>query len=728
MRLLPVVFIAILPGMVWSPAYADDNAPAAPGAAANAGPPAVIEADKLEGKQGDQVVASGKAVLRQDGQAIHADQLMYRDATRDVNATGSVLLEQDGNTMSGPQLDFNLDSGAGKMMQPQYHLEQNGGRGMADLLNIQDRQHYTLDNATYTTCPAGIDDWQVGMRSLEIDRDRQVGVARGATVEFKGVPFLYTPWMDFPLNDRNKTGFLAPVIGGTSKGGTELTLPFYWSLADNYDATIAPRYITKRGLMLNDEFRYLEPHFNGEVHADILPNDVVANRNREHFSLLHNQSLASNMIGYIDYKRVWDDAYYRDLGDAVNATSQVNLLQESGMRYYGDIWNIAVRAQQYQTLQDPAAPITPPYARLPQITAAGSGRFAGGTLAMAGEFVAFNHPDLLNARRVVLNPSYSFPLVSDAAYYVTPKIAFHSTYYSMGANNNSGLPNMSRNLSIFSLDSGFSLERDTEPQGGNYLQTFEPRIFYVYIPYRDQNSLPVFDTAMADFNFTQIFTENRYSGNDRIGDANQLTVAATSRLLDKDTGAERLKVMLGERFSFVTPQVNLGTAAASSGKSDVLLAAAGQVNRAFALDSEIQYDPNQGHTQRYNITARYHPEPGEALNFGYRFQREVLRQADISSQWPLSNRWRAVGRLNYSFPDSRILDAIAGLEYNRECWTLRLVAQHFTTATQQTNTGFFVQLELSGFVKVGADPLGTLKQSIPGYTPTSGQAAQSAPR
>ncbi|MDX8385652.1 MAG: LPS-assembly protein LptD [Gallionella sp.] len=676
----------------------------------------IIEADTLVGQKGERIEASGDATLSQGGKSIQADRLQYQQDTHELTAEGKVKLQQDGNVMSGPRLQFNLDSNAGMMTQPEYYLFENDARGSASEIRIQDRQHYSLDGATYTTCPAGNTDWLMRMGGLELDRKRQIGVAKHARVEFMSVPILYSPWMDFPLAGQRKSGFLAPIFGSTSKGGSELTLPFYWNLAPNYDATISPRSIAKRGLMLNNEFRYLSRSYDGVMHFDILPDDSLAKRNRARFSIEHDHTLTSRLRSHIDYTRVADNDHFRDLADAVNTTSRVNLLQEGVLNYYGDWWAAGLRVQQYQTLQDVAAPIAVPYARLPQFTLSANKNIAGATLSYDGEYVAFTHPDDVNARRTVLSPGVSYPLVSTPSFYVTPKLKLHSTFYTIGGNNTKGFENTVRTLPIYSLDSGFALERDSNMFGGDYLQTLEPRAFYVYVPYRDQSMLPNFDTALADFSFTQMFSENRFLGSDRIGDANQVTLAITSRLLDKKTGAEKLKVTVGERFSVLTPRVNLGTAATSTGKSDILVGAAGQVTRNFLLDSELEYDPNQSFTQRFNIAARYHPEPGKAFNIGYRYQRDTLRQVDLSSQWPIFQRWHGVGRMNYSFPDSRILDSSAGLEYNQDCWTLRLVVQHFATATKETNTSFFVQLELNDFVKVGSDPLGLLKESVPGYT------------
>ena len=677
--------------------------------------PAFVEADHLTGKKENQIEATGNAILRKRGQSIRADRLLYFQDTQEIDAQGSVVLEQDGNTMSGPHLKLNLDTSIGTMEQPVFHLAENDGRGSADMLHIQDRQHYTLDEATYTTCPADNQDWLLKMGGLEIDRDRQIGVAHHAWVEFMGVPILYSPWMDFPLNDQRKSGLLSPVFGSTTKGGRELTLPYYWNIAPNRDATIAPRVMTKRGVLLSNEFRYLEPRYGGELQVDVLPSDNLAKRSRTRIALTHSQTIAGGLNGYANLNSVSDDAYFRDLGSTVNTTSQANLLQEAVLTYGAGWWNAAARMQRYQTLQDPAAPIGAPYKRLPQLTVNAQRNYSGANLAFDGEFVDFSHPTLLNAQRLVLSPSVSYPLISDPAFYLTPKATLHSTYYSLGANNTGALPSASRTLPLLSLDSGVAFERDWSLFGDNYVHTLEPRAFYVYVPYKNQDLLPNFDSAQASFDFTQMFTENRFFGSDRVGDANHITLAMTSRLLEQENGMEWLKLMVGERFSFRTPRVNLIAPTTTTNKSDVLLAASGHVTKTWSFDSEFQYDPNQLHSQRYNIATRYRPELGKSLDLGYRFARNTLRQMDISGQWPLYNRWRTVGRLNYSLQDGKILESIAGLEYNQSCWTFRFVAQRFTVAAQQVNTGIFLQLELNDFVSVGVDPINTLRQNVPSY-------------
>lgn len=674
--------------------------------------PVFMEADRLSGKKESQVEATGNAILRKRGQSIRADRLLYFQDTQDIDAQGSVVLEQDGNTMSGPHLRLNLDTNIGIMEQPVFYLAENDGRGAAEVMRINDRQHYSLDKASYTTCQADDRGWLLKMNRLEIDRDQQVGTAHHAWVEFIGTPILYSPWMDFPLNDNRKSGFLAPIFGSTTTGGREVTLPYYWNIAANRDATIAPRVMTKRGVLLDNEFRYLEPGYAGEVQLDLLPNDTLADRSRTRVALLHNHTFTNGLSGYVNLTSVSDDAYYRDLANSADLTSQVNLLQEAVLNYNASWWNAVARVQRYQTL----VPNGSPYKRLPQLTVSARRKQANTNLAFVGEYADFSHPTSLNARRLTLNPSASYPLLSEPAFYLTPKVALHSTYYVMGANNTGVLQNASRTLPIFSVDSGVAFERDLNMFGGNYLQTLEPRAFYVYVPYEDQSLLPIFDTGQAGFDFTQMFSENRFYGNDRVGDANHVTLAVTSRLLEQANGMERIKLMVGERFSFETPKVNFVTPTTTTNKSDILLAASGQVTNTLSFDSEFQYDPNQSHSQRYNIATRYRPELGKALDLSYRFTRNTLRQVDISGQWPLRNRWHAVGRLNYSLQDNKSLESIVGLEYNQSCWTVRLVAQRFTVAAQQANTGLFLQLELNDFISVGVDPLNALKQNVPSYT------------
>ena len=679
--------------------------------------PAFISAQRVEGQTENQIVASGEVEVRKRGQTIFADRVVYQELSKELIADGAVRVEQNGIQMQGPHVKLNLDTNIGDMTKPVFQLAANKSRGSADILHMEGRQKYTVQNVAYTICPIGNDDWMLKASQLEIDSGRQVGVARNARVEFLGVPILYMPWMDFSLSDKRQSGFLGPVLGSTAKSGSEVTLPYYWNIAPNRDATIAPRAMAKRGLMLNNELRYMGTTYAGEAHLDILPNDALTNSTRLRTSLKHVQNLGYGFNASTNFNYVSDHAYFRDLSNAVSSTSLTNLVREGVLSYGGSWWNAAARMQSYQTLQDPAAPVAEPYRRLPQITLGALRPVAGANMAFTGEFVNFSHPTAVNGRRLVMYPSVSYPLIATPSFYLTPKFGVHYTHYSLGANNLGALPDTNRTLPIVSLDSGMVLERDWNMGGQNYVQTLEPRTYFLYIPYHNQNLLPNFDTAQADFNFAQMFTENRFFGSDRIGDAKQVTLSLTSRLLEANTGAERLRVAIGQRYSFKTPLVNLvNPEVVTNNKSDILLAILGRITPKWSLNSAFQYNPNQAREEKLNVGARYQPESGKVLNLGYRFTRDSLRQVDISTQWPMSRHWSVMARWNYSLQDNRILELLTGLEYNESCWTARLVIQRFATATNELSTGIFAQLELNGLVRVGSDPLNALRQSIAGFT------------
>lgn len=684
--------------------------------------PTVITADSVEAKQGKELEATGNAEIRQDDQFIRADHFIYLQETNELFADGDVRLEEKAASMTGPSLKLNLKKNTGEMSQPKFYLDDRNVRGSADLMHIEGKQNYGFDKATYTSCPVGNDDWLLKMSELQLDRKTQIGTAYNARVEFMGVPFLYTPWINFPLSDQRRSGLLAPTLGLTDKGGREFTQPVYWNIASNYDATFSPRYIQKRGTLYDNEFRYMGNSYSGLVNYSELLNDRLVNRNRSYSSLIHNQNFGSGFAGSLNLNQASDDAYLRDLSSVPAIALQKNLLNEAAVTYTGGGWWAAsARAQSYQTLQDPAAPVALPYQRLPQVNLGAQRVIAGSMAALNAEYVAFKHPTLVSGSRAVLYPTVAYPLVSDPAYYVTPKVGIHVTQYSL--NNTGAESTYERTVPIFSLDSGMTLERDFTSYENDYVQTLEPRIFYVKIPYVNQDMLPNFDSAPATFSFVQMFTENRFIGSDRIGDAEQVTTALTSRLLDGDTGNERLRIAIAERFSQQTPRVTLGAPTATTNQSDVLISVGGKMTRTLTLDSLAQYNPSESRTEMFVATARYLPEAGKVLNLGYRYTfsadpdpTKTLKQLEFSTQWPFFGRWHMVAQSQYSLQEQRTVQAMLGLEYYQDCWALRLGAQRFVTSLLETSSTMFIQLELNELIRVGDDALSSLKQSVPGYT------------
>jgi len=700
-----------------------------------------VSADDIQGKSGVEVVAKGSVDLRKADSQLNADQLTYREAEDQVEAEGNVRLRRDGEQIAGPRLKLKIGESVGTFENPSYEISgaaastQLGkpslpGRGTAERIVFEGPDRYALSNATYTTCAAGANgpEWFARVSDLSLDYQTYSAEAHDATVVFKGVPIIYSPWLSFSLNRERKSGLLTPTFGSTTLSGAELTLPYYLNIAPNMDATIAPRLMTKRGVQLRGEFRYLGEGYGGQVGGEYLPNDQVSHTTRSAQTWQHQQTFADGLSGTLNLNRVSDDTYFTDLSTRLSNISQTTLLREGRLNYSGGWWNTSMMTQRFQTLQDPAQPpVQHPYERVPHITvnATRPDMPLGLWLDFRGDYTVFSNPDMakIEGKRTVLYPQLSLPMQS-AAYYVTPKIGVHSTRYDLDRPAAGTPDQLTRNVPIFSLDSGMTFERDTGGWFGRTItQTLEPRLYYLRTPFRDQTMLDRggvnFDSWLADFNFAQIFSENVFSGNDRIADANQATVALTSRLLDPSTGSELAKVMVGERYYFSDQRVTVpGIPLRTNRNSDILAAATAQIDRAVYVDSALQYNTRDGRMDRFNLGARYQPELGKLINAGYRYNHTALNrlnQFDVSGQWPLGGGWSGVGRYNYSFEERRPVETVAGLEYNESCWAVRFVMQHLARTVSSSSTAFFLQLELNGFSSIGSSPADVLRRNVPGY-------------
>ena len=681
--------------------------------------PMFVSADRIESTAPNIIEASGRVEARQAGNNFFASWLRYDTTLNQVQARGQVRLEQPTLLVEGDSLKLNLNDYSGELTQPVYRLTTltaQQGRGNAERIDFIDENRYKLKDATYTTCPVDNDDWFLKVKDLDIDKSRNMGTARNATLRFLGVPILYTPWMDFPLNNARKTGMLAPTFGTTERSGLDILVPYYFNLAPNYDATLSPRLLSKRGVQLGGEFRYLLDEVRGENRLEYLPNDNEANRSRWNVALKNEYLLSANTQAGMHFNRVSDNDYYRDLTNLISSTSVSHLNREAWLTTQHANWNAELRAQSFQTLQDSTAPtpILEPYARLPHARLGMIHTLDNGLeFKLETEATRFAHPTLTEGTRLLAYPTVRLPLTNSFGF-LTPQIGWHSSYYAL----DDGVPEqrIKRNLPIFSLDSGVTFDRLFRFAGNDYEQTLEPRAYYVFAPYRNQDAIPRFDTALLDFSYAQMFTENQFIGGDRINDANQLTVAVTSRFTEAASGLERLQVTLGQRYYFSAQQVTLpGVTPRTSNATDLLAAVSGQITRDWRINTAWQFDTQNGTTIRQNLGASYRPGPGRTLNFGYRFIDQSTEQIDLSAQWPLSHRWYGMFRYNYSFQDNKLVEGLAGLEYNGGCWAMRGVFQRLATKENQSTDALFFQLELSGMGRLGSNPLDVLKQSVPGY-------------
>ena len=706
--------------------------------------PVFLEADRVQGHSDKETEAEGGVWLRKRGQAVYADRLRYDMPRDEVTAEGGVRIEQRTDVMEGARLKFNLETERGFMDNSSYTLHKTpnlsgrrpsfrdtDGRGTAERLLFEGPGQYRAQRAQYTTCGPDQDDWYVRAGELSIDKDRDIGTARDASIVFQGVPIFYSPYLSFSLHKGRKSGLLTPHYGNTTKGGAELTVPFYWNIAPNRDATISPRVMSKRGTLLHTEFRYLEPAYLGEARVEILPDDNERNGKERHaYFIRHNHTLPGGWYGALNLQGVSDDTYFTDLSTQIAAASQVLLPREGTLGRIGTwgghgAYGFSALVQRWQALQaDPLVPVTAPYSRVPQLTLnASRPDVLRSDFDFQGQYVGFDHPTLVNGRRALAYPSLSLPLQTAYAH-LTPKLGVNLTRYSIDPNT-SGFTDQNRTLPVFSTDAGVVFERQTALGGASLVQTLEPRLYYLYIPFRDQSRIPVFDSGQQDINFATIYSENQFAGWDRVNDANQVTLGVTSRFLQSDSGAERLRVGVAQRYYFATQRVTLpGVPSRTSSSSDLLAALSGTVARDWTVEAGAQYSTNFSQTQRLNAGTRYQPAPGKVLNLSYRETLNSIRQTDVSAQWPVGQGWTGLARWNYSLREQRTLEGLIGAEYNGGCWVLRVVAHRFATATQQTSTTFFVQLELNGVSRIGSNPLETLKRNIGGYVRQDPRAPQ----
>jgi LPS-assembly protein len=694
----------------------------------------VVEAEVIEGVSDLEVSARGNAEIRRGEMTIFGETLRYNRETGRAEGEGGVRLQRGADRFFGPHLYYNILDDTGAFEGPNYLIERDRtARGSAERIEFLGRERYRLINANYTTCRPGQEDWRLEARELELDFEEEEGEARGPRLRFFDTTILASPWAVFPLGDRRRSGLLTPYYAQTSSRGFETGIPYYWNIAPEYDATFTPVFMAKRGFQLKNEFRYLQRPFTGQLRFEYLPDDSEFGTSREGVSWQHSHTFPYSTVATIDYNRVSDDRYFTDLATSVKQLTVGNLPQEAYAVHSGTLgrapYSAQLRFQKFQTLQDPLAPIVPPYHRLPQLNLGIGYNDLGGVLdtALPAEYVYFSHSTLVEGARSSVSPVVAAPLLAPG-YYLTPKAGLRYVTYNL-TRADPGAPQAPQvTIPWASVDSGLVFERETSSFGTGSTQTLEPRIYYVYVPYRNQDAFPIFDTTLADFNYATLFTENRFVGGDRFGDANQATLALTSRILRTD-GQEVLRATLGQRYYFAAERVGLTPTSPlrSSNDSDILASLGGRLTR-WTYDFTTQYNRHQQRPERLSAAVSYRPEPTKVLNASYRFQRDVLKQIDISGQWPIAAGWYGVARYNYSIQDKQLLEGLAGVEYNAGCWVFRAVALRVQAALQVATTAFVFQLEFNGIGTIGTDEaVEILKRNVPGYSVSNPADATLAP-
>lgn len=724
--------------------------------------PTFVFGDRLSGRPDLETVIEGNAELRRGATSLRADRIEYYQPDDLLKSRGNVRINRAGNRFEGPELKIQLDRFEGFFTTPTYHFLSNGGNGQAERVDFIDDKHLTAHRVSYTTCERGNEAswepaWVLRARKIEFDLDNDVGIATGAVVRFKNVPILAFPVVSFPLSDKRKSGLLPPTLNVSSVDGFSVRQPYYFDIAPNRDATFSPAIMSKRGIDLAGEFRYLEPGYKGQLRASVMPSDQLRDRDRWSYNYQHTGVINSgvpavgNLGLALNLNRVSDNDYWRDFPIASGSVTPRLLPQDATLSWGRGFFSTTARALKWQTLQDVSSPpITPPYDMLPQLTA----RYArvdaplvglgnGFDWSVEGDLTRFNADSLVttpaNGNRAFTRLQVSQPWLWPAGF-ITPKVQLHATSYQLDSALPSGpmrgATSASRVVPTFSLDSGLQFERDASLLGRSFTQTLEPRAFYVRTPYRDQSGLPNYDSGAHSFNFATVFTENAFVGNDRISDANLLTLGLTSRLLDPATGAEAVRVGVAQRLRFDDQRVTLpGALPVTDRISDLLAGASINWVPQWSFDSTVQYNPKTRRSERASVGLRYNPSNYRVISAAFRRQRAISdsKQIDVGWQWPINDLWGdkgrdlgagqgqgggryySVGRLNYSLQDKKLVDAVVGIEYDGCCWIGRVVLQRSQNSITTSNTRILFQLEMVGFSRVGASPLETLKTNVPRY-------------
>lgn len=714
--------------------------------------PIFFSADRLRVRPDVEAEAEGDVEFRRAGTVIRADTLRYEAADDRATARGHVRIVRGGVVYAGPELQLKVQRFQGFFLEPEFQIDAFGVGGRARRVDFLDIAHMRAEATIYSSCPrdgSGTPDWLLRADRVTMDFDADEGVAEGAVLRFLDVPILTLPTMSFPLSDKRRSGWLPPSMGIDSRNGLMLGLPWYWNIAPNRDATILPTVITRRGLAIEGEFRYLEPRFGGQVAVQALPDDRIAGHSRGAFRMQQDGQIVDDWRLQVGVLSVSDQNYWKDFPQFASSSTPRLLAQDvRASRPYATLLGsgeVYARTQFWQVMQTGSGDelIVAPYQRSPQLGwRADPASHAGFLTSFETEINHFTLPtgsaspnDPTGWRWHALG-SVSRPF-GDGAWWLTPKLMLNAASYSVDRTGTALPPHASRLIPTVSLDTGAVFERESQWFGRAQRQTLEPRLFYANTPYRDQSQLPNFDSALKTFNFVSAYSENIFSGIDRVADLDQFTAGVTTRLVDPVGGAENLRLALAQQVLLREQRITSSGVPVTRRLSDLLLEGSTSVVRDWHLDAAVEYSPNSHQVINSTLGARYSPGPFRTVSAGYRLVNNLptdvvninAEQLELGWQWPVyrgtarplgassgcGGTLYAVGRLNYSLSDSRTTDSVVGFEYDAGCWVGRVVFQRQSTGLSEATTRVMFQLELVGLSRLGSNPLQVLKDNIPGY-------------
>jgi LPS-assembly protein len=702
-----------------------------------------LQAAQVDVSERDVYRFDGGATLSQPGRRIAARRIDYTHSSGDYAARGPVRYQDLQLALQADRAQGNLPRREARLDSVDYRLIAARGNGRAATVQL-DGELATLLGLDYSTCDPAERAWALRAGQLQLDRAEGFGVARDATLRIGDVSVLWLPWISFPIDERRRSGLLFPSLGYTDETGIDVRVPWYLNLAPNLDATLTPRILGRRGVMLGTEFRYLGVAHRGSIEGNWLPDDDLTGRDRGSLRLRHSGELSPLWRVSADLNHVSDDRYFEDFGDSLTARATSLLESRAGLFGRGPGWYASLLTRDFQITDPLVADSAEPYRQLPRARF-GMDRELGDLwrYGLDAEAVHFDHDQAGlaggyrrgAAERYDLQPWIELNL-ERAAGYLRPRLGYRHTAYQLSDDwlrslDACALPDCgaaapalwpqrspSRSLPIASLDAALNFERPTRLFGAAMLQTLQPRLYYLHVPFENQDDIPLFDTQELTFGWDQLFRSNRFSGADRQSDADQLTLALTSRWFEQADGRERLALGLGQIVYFDPPRVGLDSIEPPRREESAYVASIDvALSRTLSFALSQQWDPQIDRTTVSGARLQWRGVHGALGNLGYRYRRAELEQVDASLALPLGEAWRWIGRWNYSLRDAGTLEAFAGFEWQSCCIAFRLLGRHYVRNREsEKNNALYLELELKGLASFGRDTGEFLQRAILGYS------------
>ena len=658
----------------------------------------------------------GHAVATRGRRRVWANLIDYSRHTQILDADGHLRYASPTLGLRGTHGRYDFRTDRGIFWDDIYTVPASHGRGKARRIATQGSRRTFLEGLTYTTCPPQNPAWQLHASHVVLNHDTEIGYATNAWITFKHVPFLWMPYLSFPLTNARKSGFLAPSIARSSSSGLDLEVPYYWNIAPNLDTTTTLRYLSERGVMGIDTTRWLLPGTRGQFHIEYLPHDRVDNRTRGLAELRNASQVNSHWRVDTSLEYVSDANYFDDFGTSLRQVAQTFATRSITATYQAASGAAFVGLEDDVPVNPSIAPQARPYRKLPEVGLdfAWPDYRTHLTPGLSASAIRFQAPQRQDGIRTDIRP-YLQANYGSASWYVTPRLSVDAARYNLDAFGGTAKRTIDRTAPIFSLDTGLDFER-LWGKGGWLTQTLEPRAYYLYVPYRNQSDIPIFDTYQPPLDMLQLFSDNRFTGLDRLGDANQISLGLTSRFINNASGQQLFTAGIGQAFYFRNRDVTLpGALPQTQARSDYVGQVTAHISSTLSTQVVGDYNPYTHSFDQGYVTFQYRPGPFQVLNLGYLYRRGALDQSNVSFAWPVTRRWSIVGRWNYSIREHQTIENMLGLQYDSCCWRFRIVERRFVTANGQGNSALYLELQLRGLGSVGNRMSDFLHNDIYGY-------------